>query len=281
MKNLIILFIFNLNFLNFGFTQKKVDNYISYYNLCDDAIYFVKNQDYKQSLVTFEEAFQKVNKPYYRHYYYAGRVAALAGDEGKMHRYFELAYLNGCFYRIEDDTLIFNKYKTNPQFQKLVNNQDSLIAIFESKLDVRVKAFVDSIDNVDQELRIQLNNLDKTPDNQFLIDSLWKVDEFNTRTFLEYVKRNGFPSYREVGNEIAEVTLIHCVTLFKEYQEILLGEVKKGNLTPFGYASIYDRTYGPDNCLYKAYPSCDSNLTSEEIFKNCRSIGLETFGKSR
>jgi len=280
MKNLITLFIY-LNFLNFGFTQKKDDNYISYYNLCDEAIYLVKNQDYKQSLVTFEEAFQKVSKPYFRHYYYAGRVAALAGNEGKMYRYFELAYLNGCFYRIEDDTLIFNRYKTNPQFQKLVNNQDSLIAIFESKLDLRVKAFVDSIDNVDQELRIQLNNLEKTPDNQSKIDSLWKVDEFNSKTFLEYVKCNGFPSYRVVGNENPEVTLIHCVSFFKEYQEILLGEVKKGNLTPYGYASIYDRTYGPDNCLYKVYPFCESNLTPEEIFKNCRAIGLETFGKRR
>lgn len=271
MKKVIVLLLYSFNLL-----AQEDTNYVTYYNMCDDAIKHIQNKEFKEGLRLFEKSFRKVKNPNYRHLYYAGRTAFLAEKTEKMYHYFELAYLNGCYYLLEQDTLIYNSLKHDKRFQELVKNQDSLLAIFDSKINKKVKCIIDSLDRIDQSIREELNELNDDSENSYKKDSLWGIDDEKNRFFLDYVKENGYPSYREIGNDFSSILLIHCGNYFKEYEDVLLMEVRKGNLEPYFFAQIYDRTYGPDSCIYKAY-HCNSYVTKDEIIKNRRLIGLETF----
>jgi hypothetical protein len=128
------------------------------------------------------------------------------------------------------------KRDDNPQNTKLSQKQDSLS--FE----------LCQIYGLDQGIR----NSNGFPNKMTLIQS---VDTFNFKKIVAFVEKNGFPTKNLIGEKNSKIECVsgafssvllhnpHRLVNEKEYFDLFLNEVKKGNLKSDYFATILDKYY--------------------------------------
>lgn len=125
-----------------------------------------------------------------------------------------------------------------------------------------------------------------------------KVDSLNFNRFIAFVKKNGFPNEKLVGEKnwmqgcvrsTGFVYLVHNPNkIANEYYDLFKGEVDKGNLTPAMLSYALDRYYVSTegrsyfNTPYKAWTSANGVCLQDKAKSDSlrTSIGLEPLPES-
>ncbi len=242
LKVLIISFLLFVGLNGFG------QDYIDYYNYCNegDKQIYLKND--KTALENFEKAFSLVKYVHAKQYEKASMCAARIQGYEKTYLFAKNAILNGSSSKFLNQ----KDFKGFRKTEKHKSLKDS-ITIFSNyhiqSINLAYKREIDSLQYIDQRI-IRKNrsvkgnyNIDKSafPKNLYGLDSLL----FNR--LIELINEYGFPSEKIIGPDgYSNVwVLLHLnIRLEKnsEYLTMAKEALKKGEYLPKNYAWMYDQS---------------------------------------
>lgn len=287
MKKTITLITLNL-IINLLFAQ----NYINYYNLCNDADKEVYFKNYKKALDNYEKAFQSVDYVHADKYEKSSKCAIQIKDYKRGALYAKKAVLNGSSTHFWKNKKLKKFRKTD--YYKILNDS---VLIWEHQhlesINFDYKKIVDSLHYVDQ--RIIRNNKtikgDYKIDKHKLPEDLFDLDSLIFQTLLEAIDKYGFPSEKNIGKDgYDNVWLLfhHNVRLPKNhhYLPLLENALKNGNYRPRDFAWMYDQgrlNIGKSPLFYYGVPLPKSLIESkkEEIDKSRKEYGLKPLSSTK
>ncbi len=140
----------------------------------------------------------------------------------------------------------------------------------------------------------QLYAIDQTIRNsdymEILKERIIKFDSLNFDKFISFVKKNGFPNKKMVGEKNWEqqcvsstgfIYLVHNPTkIAKEYYDLFMSEVNKGNLSPLMFSYALDRHYVSTegrsyyDTPYKAWTSASGVCLQDKAKSDSLRIGI-------
>jgi tetratricopeptide (TPR) repeat protein len=262
--------------------------YIHYYNCRNEAYFHFYEQDFKTAKIYFEKAFSLKLTPFELDEYAYAMTLSELGDTTKA-----IEILTTCklAYKIKRDTNYFNNI-SNLTKEKLISKGEKAMKQFsDSVTNSEIKLYIHRLNEKDQQLRVYLRDsiepyfhLDSLK-YQSERDSIWCLDEKNIQQIDSIYKLYGFIGQGPKDFNYNEVDL-HTFILHtgKEYYEsnkkFLLGEVKKGRLSPEWYAGGYDRFYMNSdlNEYYGFYSSrFEVTISPEEYFSRLISLGISPY----
>jgi hypothetical protein len=266
-----------------GYTQ----DYINYYNVINKAEYYIHINKYDSALILFDKASKIENlqaKEYYLQAFCLTKKEKF--NEQKVKRLIiKSARKNGI------PTVWMKKQALD---MKLNHSFISRIKKQEKKRQKQLKVIRDTVNYFLSEDRKYRTILVDSISVFFESDSKEHLeyshfieiqDSINQNQFLEYINREGYPGIYKSGTDIIATVLLHInCHFFIRYKELLMKELRKGNIQPFYFASMVDRInchcYGES--FFSAYKMGNSigkclNLNQEEIVNNRKKIGLSTY----
>lgn len=283
--NLPIIFLFFLNTL-------QSQNYIEYYNHCNEGDRKIYLEDHESALINFEKAFQGVPYIHTKQLEKASKCAVKIEKFDKAYQYGKKALLQGS-------NLQFLKDKESKKFRKtsLYKNLTDSLQIFNklhlTQINLPYKKLVDSLHFIDQNI-IRGN---RTVKSDYKIDKtnfpkdLFDLDALVFNTLLEAIDKFGFPSEKKIGIEGYNhvwVILHHNLRLpeNKAYLPLAIEAVKNGMYLPTNFAWMYDQSkinIGEEPEFYYGVPlpKTLTNSLKEEIDKKRRLFGIKPFSSTR
>ncbi|NQX98399.1 MAG: hypothetical protein HRT73_11055 [Flavobacteriales bacterium] len=272
--------------LTFSLSILYGQNYIDYYDYCNegDKQIYLKNDS--SALENFKKAFLLVDYVHAIQYKKASICAAHIRDYEKTYLFAKNAILNGNSPKF----LKHRDFKAFRKTEKYKSLKDSIV-IFSNfhiqSINLAYKREVDSLQYIDQRI-IRKNksfkgnyNIDKSdfPENLFGLDSLL----FN-RLF-ELINQYGFPSEKAIGPDgysSVWVLLHHNIRLEKnsEYLPMAKEALMKGQYLPKDYAWMYDQSlmFKKEKPLFYFGVAFTGNLSDAEkkkIDENRKQFGIK------
>ncbi len=223
-------------------------DYIEYYNFCNEGDKQIYLKNYEEALKNFNKAFSLIDYVHANQYKSASLCAAHIGNIEKTYLYAKNAILNGLdpvFLKTKD----FKKFRKTEKYKILCDS----ISIFQKQhllsINLNYKKEIDSLYYIDQNI-IRNNksckgnyNIDKSK----LPSNLFELDSVIFEHLLTLIEKYGFPSEKKIGYEgYSNVWVLfhHNVRLPKnsKYLPILKEALVKGEYLPRNYAWMYDQS---------------------------------------
>lgn len=255
--------------------QNYSQDYISYYNSCNQAEKQIYLEQYDSALISFDNGFQFVKYIHKDYLKKASLCAAKMGDLKTTHKFVVKAIKNGAeidFYNNKD----YKRYRKTKLYKTYQDSLTELNKYFLSTLQTDFIKIIDSLYYVDQKIirgnhplkgKYDLSKIE-IPENKFQLDSN------NLVLLLAQIDKYGFPSEKLVGKKSAmHANIILHHNLRQPQNNDLLIDFKKyiftGEYLPSDYAWTFDQSfwfYEKEPVYY--YGVSDYNkLTKEEIKK--------------
>ncbi|MFH2142397.1 MAG: hypothetical protein ABIJ97_08250 [Bacteroidota bacterium] len=223
-------------------------NYIEYYNLCNEGDKQIYLENYQEALAKYEEAFSLVDYVHAKQYKSASICTAKLIDYGKTSQYAAKAILNGFPDEFLKDK-IFKDFRKSKYYRVLRDSLPSLKNLHQKSVNLSYQKEVDSLYYIDQ--RIVLGN--KHVKGNFNIDQSAlpiknaEIDSLIFKHLLELIDKYGFPSEKTIGYEgyaNVWVLFLHNVRLPQNEKYITLLEeaLINGEYQPSNYAWMYDQS---------------------------------------
>ena len=235
---------FSLLFLT---NSLSAQDYIEYFNLCNQADKDIYFERYDSALIKLEKAFAGVDYVHAENYQKASESAMQLQNLPQAYQYAKAAILNGMsneFWREKT----FKALKSS-EYYPFIN--DSLPIWREQHLQsihLEYQSLIDSLYYLDQ--RVIRKNLsvkgDYKIDRAIIPENRFDLDTSLFKTLLMAVERWGFPSEELVGFEAFDkvwVLFHHNVRLPENhgYFPLLEAAVKAGKYRPSDFAWTYDQ----------------------------------------
>lgn len=255
-------------------------SYVHYFNKINEAEYQYSIKNYSQALEYFEQAVNS-NAILRRDVYLYAELLCVAGEYKKAKNILE-DFANRGYVR---ENLFFS----NPNFIKLKNDTtfiNKLLQLSYNKniVDVQLSKFVDSINHIEDSLRSLVSEFPDYEDAKGWEEFYEKFPfYFNFHLyFMEYCRKNGYPSFLKSGSDLARLILIHISPTFSiELEKIMFSQLTKGELLPIEFATVADKpsffSGTKVDCKYYVLKQCVNPTNWNEIIQNRRSIGLSTY----
>lgn len=242
----------------------KGQNYIDYYNLCNEGNRQMYLKQYRKALQSFESGFAKVDYIHAIQYEKASQCAIQLNQYEKANQYAHKAYLQGSDSKFLKKKISKNFRKTK-EYKVLIKNIEKFEQLHLLSINLHYKEIIDSLYYLDQRVirknkRIKGNyKIDKStlPENLFHLDTLI----FNH--LLNKIDVHGFPSEERVGKKSYEkvyIILHHNGRLAqnKKHLPMMKEALLKGEYLPNHYAWMYDQSRlfdGEKPLFYYGVPS--------------------------
>lgn len=239
--------------------QKEV-NYIPYYLKVyqADSLYLIGN--YERSYQILDSLFKKyepLNTDNYAEYsnYLTSSLKSGHLDKLKDKVIYGLVNFGNVQTYHKDSYQMYLDLRENCGITR--DEEDSLKAIYNSRLNVELRAMIVDMFKRDQDVRLENVN-----------ESVEKIDNENRIKINAIFKEYGFPNKKLVGSGYSsqyrfnlETLIIHQPDSVRlKYLPVFFDAVKKGYIDPEPYAAIYDRVQLDKN-LHQYYGTflCDSS----------------------
>lgn len=231
-----------------SYSQKVEDNYIAYYNYANEGDYYFYEENYDSAVVYYSKALEFADIFYPRHHYNYSRALWKIGNKKRALKELEKDWQYMTLF-IEKDTSWFEgmevKYRRKIE-EKMLDQQKRFV-------DEPVKTFIDSLRKMDQELRRSYSDSivlarergDDSSYSKRFFTALRIQDSITGSLIIEYTTMHGFPGGKNANwNQLIATPMLHMPKewFIKNY-ELLLNEVRKGNLEPWILAMGIDRMF--------------------------------------
>lgn len=255
----------------------KNANYIPYFSKMyeADSLYLVEN--YQRSYEILDSLFKKYEPIHYENEYLTYITCKIILNKSKKEIKKNLIYL------LENDGYFYPEMISAPQkMQKFLIETDTLgidarkaVEKYRKSIDMPLRNLVLSMTKKDQEPRGKQPDFEKTK----------IVDAENTKILDSLLKINKYPRLRIVGkdreageNSDVGAIMIHTSQTYKEtfLMEKAYDLLKKGEITPDTYSSVYDRysLYVNDELYYFTENRNPSPEEKKRINERRKTIGL-------
>lgn len=249
------------------------EDYISYYNYCNEGDRYVYLKEYELALEQYELGLAAVKYVHVHQLEKASMCAAKVGEFESCAFYAKEAILNGSTANFLNRKA-FKNFRRTPQYSSLEASIDQLKTQHLSSINLTYKQLIDSLHYVDQ--RIIRGNSSVKGNYAIVKDSLpedrYKLDARNFAVLLELIDLYGFPSEKNIGPAgYANVwALLHHNLRLPEnsaYLPMAKSAVENGEYLPRDYAWMYDqsRGYTLQKPLFYYGVSLVKHLSEEEI----------------
>lgn len=237
---ILMLFCFSTGFL-------YAQDYVSYFNRCNEAAKAMYLHDYEVALSTYEDAFELVDYVNAGLYKDASMCAAKLREFNKARQYAKMAILHGS----SPSFLVQRKLKTfrkSSQYASLVDSLEFFHTQHLSSINQPYKSLVDSLHYIDQRI-IRDNytvsgsyNIDKSS----FSEELYELDSGIFNCLLDQIEQYGFPSEETLGPlgyRRAAVILLHALKKPENEAYFAMCEeaLREGKYQPHDYAWAYDQ----------------------------------------
>lgn len=301
---LIIIF---LIFSRFVFCQ----DYISYHKVIVKAESAIIDSNYSYAVYLYDSLFREYNFVFARHCYTATQTAIVAENLDKAFYFLKRGVRQGLTKDLIQYTPLLRDIQDDKRWGDFIENQyDSLRSLYLSSIDLNLRDEIGKLYALDQLYTRKVNeskfiryfisnhswkrNIKKLVERKLVpliqtygfpgekqiglkaISFKYESDSVITNTLDNYTKGHGF-----IGNLSAQYMLIHYFSTSHEaFNDLLIDEVKKGNLEPYQYASICDfqAKYGTNkNCFYNQWHRDTAVEVRQEINDRRKILGLESY----
>ena len=240
-------YIFTMTLIIFFSLSLLGQNYIEYYNLCNEAEKELDLKNYNKALFLYETAFKKVD---YIHAEKMSRAYKCAINCEKFETGFtfaKTAILKGFPIRYIKN-IANRKFKRTKYYPTLIDSSTYWLNLHNSKINQKYKNIIDSLLFIDQKI-IRGSNQKMTEFNinkKNLPTNLFDLDSEIFKTLLGSIEKYGFPSEQNIGY----VTFANVWVLFhhnvrlpenRYYLPVLEKALKRGDYLPRDFAWMYDQ----------------------------------------
>lgn len=285
--------LFSLFFLCFNFSFSQ--DYIEYYNICNEAEYLFDNDRFPEAEAKYKEAFELVEVAKSKDVLLCMRC--MIWDERRTEAY-QLYYdhlLNSkALDKFSMDWLrTFNIYFTGHQEYELSQLQPDTLSneyVFGNRVDSLLVELV----KVDQKLRLSTGKLGRRHEDSIywvegsdstLVNSSVKyaeITDFVDSSLIELINSGWIDTAFQYSQVDFGLLLIHMDhDHFKLIEVQLMDLIRKGKMEPWQFARVVDRIYGSEGeCPpYLVYTSRDFIYCNslEQVKGYRRQIGLTTY----
>jgi hypothetical protein len=249
----------------------KGQKYIDYFNQSNEAEYLLSQGNYDGARAIYSKVEKKFKHLKPKDDWYMGLMY-----------YFQKDSVNGAKYMVKcaehlgwPQATLVEFQKKYPQLNISQNTLKEVEKIEVEKMKQKKKAVADTLKyfiDQDQNNRKNLAAIDSAADVKL------------QKQLLKYFKDNGIPDMLIYGDGYANIFLhITNQDLLKEYKELLMKQVKKGNVYPWFYTSMVDRDMEArtGTTIYNSfkYTKGYSKEELEKINKSRKEIGLSVYFK--
>jgi hypothetical protein len=245
--------------------------YIDYFNQSNEAEYLLSQGNYDGARGIYSKMEKKFKRLKPKDDWYMGLM-----------NYFQKDSANGAKYMVKcaehlgwPQAMLLEFQKKYPQLNISNSTLKEVEKIEKEKTAQKKKSVSDTLKyftDQDQNNRRNLAAIDSAGDLKL------------QKLMLKYFKDNGIPDMLLYGDNFA-VVFLHITNqeLLKEYKELLMKQVKKGNVYPWYYTSMVDRDMEArtGTSMYNsfAYKKGYSKEDIEKFNKNRKEIGLSVYFK--
>lgn len=277
-KYIIIYFLFS------SLSHLSAQEYLNYYNLCNEAEELIYLKDYAAALEKFESAFETVPYVHNIQYVQASKCAILDHQYNKAYAYICLLEQQGYSANFLKKRK-FKAFKKTNYYQKY---KDS-VSIYQSDYEVSIAIhkdyikLIDSLHFIDQYI-IRKNrplkgkykiDKDKIPEN------VWDLDQTNLAALVKLIEQYGFPSEQRVGHKTYRQAALILLHNLREpgnelHHPMVLEALHRGEYLRMEYSYMYE-SY--QNIVHKKtfYLTFDKDLSKENLARldhNRKQIGM-------
>lgn len=223
-------------------------DYIDFYNYCNEGDKQVFLKNFEKGLYQYEKAFSLVNYVHAKYYEQASICAAKTEQFEKAYFYAKKAIIHRGKSDFLNDKLL-KAFRQNALYKQLQDSTFVFKAIHNETVNLVYKREIDSLHYIDQ--NVVRNN--KTVKGNYKIDRTnlpadkFELDDSIFKHLLTLIDKFGFPSEQNVGEEsYANSTIIihHNVRLpiNSEHLPMLKKALHNGEFMPYNYALLYDQS---------------------------------------
>lgn len=251
------------------YTFSQTTNYITYYNNIEQAYQKgIFENNFEIALKYFQEAFN-YGDPFIPDLYYC--AIGLINTNAKRK---SINFLTEAIQKGLDTTFIFSKN----EFKNKLNRTDKILLIetyneYKKPMYNQIlKKIIDSMVYLDRQCRNVSN--EELKEGGYIVQ-----DSLNCIELEKVIKKFGWPGQKQIGSKISFVLLLHAdINFVNKNKELLVEEMKKGNLEPYFYAAkIDDYYYHIDSALkYGSYFPFPITESCEKV-KNRYEIGALSY----
>ena len=294
------LFIF---FLILRFSISYSQNYISYHK---GIVYAEKNilqENYKEALFTLDSLFKRYEFVFAIDYFTAAQLATTLQQYDRAIDYLKDGASAGITKQLVEGNTILQTLSTQEVWKDYEDAYDTLRDEYLTSIDWELCEKLNKLFQVDLDMTNQLTEASNLKAN--FIDLKWRKQiKKNAYELLNIIQTYGFPGERLVGLDecdesfdakkepiVGRTVLLNAKMAFvmlmhyyrsphDDINEVLLAEVKKGNMPPSQYAVIQDylaEAFDPKYSPYQYYNQWRIELKKKEekaINERRRAIGL-------
>lgn len=236
-------------FLFFGSAAAFAQDYIPYYNLVNEAEYWLYKEDYNKAKQLYLKAFA-LEKPMSKDVFLLAKCYAFEGNKV------------ACLHWLEVSTTtlpsaapyLLRKASQYPVFQTIFPENGELEALIQDLLllkEVTNKKYKDSTYQMLQDSVYKLCQQDqiyrKQGDLSHFTSEDWRLfnqnDSIVQTALFNLSQKYGYPGFPHVGTDLGDLILVHVSDkkMYQAYKTLLYEAIKKGHILPFGYAYMVDR----------------------------------------
>lgn len=280
-----------LSWLNIGLAQ----NYIAYYEYVNEAEYWMYKEKYDHAIKLYLKAFAQ-EQPTGKDAYLLAKCYALKGNKEACYQWL----MKTTNIAVSFTPYLLRRTDQHHVFQAVFQEDGELEALIQDLLllkEANDKTYKDSIYDMLHDTVAALCKQDQLYRQKGGFAN-WTAEEYELfeandsilqHALLNLTQQYGFPGYTHIGTDITDIILVHVnKTRYPIFKKVMLEEVKKGNLLPYGYAEMLDRfewiyAYNKEknDCfLYQLYTR---KLCHEEdyeaVVERRKNIGLSIYFK--
>ena len=299
MKKILSLYFFILSCTN-TYSQS---NYIEYHKDARLIESHILDSSYLKAVKLYKDLFSKYDFVFAEDCFRAAQTAAFINDSVNSFLFLERAIHQGVTKEsiVHDSILIdLKKMKDWSMFE---NNYDSIRDEYLATIEWDLRQKINEIYDLDQKHR---DKHELHPWNFLWRPFIWIKWKKTTKKIVEnelipFIRKNGFPNEKLIGideasfhhkqkhdhlkSNYAFMILIHYYSIPRtaDFNELLLSQIKSGNIHPRQYASLIDfQAYVGKGKYYKGlhyneWHHSKNEKEIEQINKNRIKIGLELF----
>lgn len=238
-----------ISFCFFVSTTIFSQNYIPYYNLVNEAEYWLYKEEYNKAKQLYLKAFS-LEKPMGKDAYLLAKCYALEGNKVQCLHWLEVS----TTIPVSFAPYLLRKADQYPIFQAVFPENGELEALIQDLLLLKETTDNKYKDSTYRMLQDTVNALVKQDQKYRKVGNLshfttedWRLfkenDSIVQTALLNLTQQYGYPGYSHVGTDIGDLILVHVSAkkMYQRYETLLYEAIKKGHLHPFGYAYMADR----------------------------------------
>ena len=245
-------------------------NYIEYYNEANEAEYQFIEGNYLSSKANFQILEKQYGKLLTKDYFYLAILCYNQNDSVNGKRCLKKS-VEGGLYEVPN---YISKFKSN----KFPNLKISEKTILEMKLlEEKIIQSVDTTIRDTINFYLERDQLNRKEHEEVNLTADYPIQ----KNLLSFLKRNGLPNPYIYGDSYSIIILhLSDTEIYNSFTKFLYDEIIKGNMYPYYYTVIVDRTeeYKNKQTNYGSYfMKAKTQADTDKIKLNRKKIGLSPY----